>query len=250
MIDIESPAPRRKLPVFTGVAVLIALAILISLGTWQVERLHWKEGLLADIAERRAAVPVPLADIESMAEQGGDIEYRTVTAAGRMLARIWTEADLLVAECLRQGVWQGLTAAELAAAVSVIVYESRRDSDERVSVPHGPVSDAVDATLRIWSELERDEAECRLSMTRPPDLGFVWPIYRWARGESLATVLSSVHTLDGELAAGDFVRWARQVVDLLGQIAEAASGEPAVREAARAAMAALNRGVLAFAVAT
>ena len=181
-----------------------------------------------------------------VAGPGGD----TVTAAGRMLARIWTEADLLVAECLRQGVWQGLTAAELAAAVSVIVYESRRDSDERVSVPHGPVSDAVDATLRIWSELERDEAECRLSMTRPPDLGFVWPIYRWARGESLATVLSSVHTLDGELAAGDFVRWARQVVDLLGQIAEAASGEPAVREAARAAMAALNRGVLAFAVAT
>ncbi len=85
MTDIESPAPRRKLPVFTGITVLIALAILISLGTWQVERLHWKEGLLADIAERRAAVPVPLADIETMAAQGGDIEYRTVTATGRYI---------------------------------------------------------------------------------------------------------------------------------------------------------------------
>jgi surfeit locus 1 family protein len=83
--DIESPAPRRKLPVFTGITVLIALAILISLGTWQVERLHWKEGLLADIAERRAAAPVPLADIETMAAQGGDIEYRTVTATGRYI---------------------------------------------------------------------------------------------------------------------------------------------------------------------
>jgi surfeit locus 1 family protein len=83
--DIESPAPRRKLPVFTGITVLIALAILISLGTWQVERLHWKEGLLADIAERRAAAPVPLADIEAMAAQGGDIEYRTVTATGRYI---------------------------------------------------------------------------------------------------------------------------------------------------------------------
>ena len=58
MTDIQSPAPRRKLPIFTGIAVLIALAILISLGTWQVERLHWKEGLLADIAERRAATPI------------------------------------------------------------------------------------------------------------------------------------------------------------------------------------------------
>ncbi|MGM4908607.1 SURF1 family protein [Hyphomicrobiales bacterium] len=85
MTDIESPAPRRKLPVFTGITVLIALAILISLGTWQVERLHWKEGLLADIAERRAAAPVPLADIEAMAAQGGDIEYRTVTATGRYI---------------------------------------------------------------------------------------------------------------------------------------------------------------------
>jgi surfeit locus 1 family protein len=81
--DIESPAPRRRLPVFTGIAVLAALAILISLGTWQVERLHWKEGLLADIAARRAAAPVPLADIEALAAKGGDIEYRTVTATGR-----------------------------------------------------------------------------------------------------------------------------------------------------------------------
>ncbi len=85
MTDIQNPAPRRKLPIFTGIAVLIALAILISLGTWQVERLHWKEGLLADIAERRVAAPVPLADIESMASRGGDIEYRTVTATGRYI---------------------------------------------------------------------------------------------------------------------------------------------------------------------
>nr|WP_204338919.1 SURF1 family protein [Rhizobium leguminosarum] len=65
--------------------VLIALAILISLGTWQVERLHWKEGLIADIAARQAAGPVPLADIEAMAAAGGDIEYRKVSASGRYI---------------------------------------------------------------------------------------------------------------------------------------------------------------------
>ncbi|API54857.1 cytochrome c oxidase assembly protein [Rhizobium leguminosarum] len=73
------------MPVFTGILVLIALAILISLGTWQVERLHWKEGLIADIAARQAASPVPLADIEAMAAAGGDIEYRKVTATGRYI---------------------------------------------------------------------------------------------------------------------------------------------------------------------
>ena len=56
-----------------------------------------------------------------------------------MLTRIWTEADLLVAECLRRGLWDGLDPAELAAAVSVVVYEARRESDERMSVPRGAV---------------------------------------------------------------------------------------------------------------
>ena len=64
------------------VAFFVALAILLSLGTWQVQRLQWKEQLLSDMAERRAAAPVPLADIEAMAARGEDIEYRPVTVSG------------------------------------------------------------------------------------------------------------------------------------------------------------------------
>ncbi|WP_210279659.1 SURF1 family protein [Rhizobium metallidurans] len=75
-------APRRAPSVFTAAAVLVALAILVSLGTWQVERLRWKEGLLADIAARLAAPAVPLAEIEAMAAKGEDIEYRRVAASG------------------------------------------------------------------------------------------------------------------------------------------------------------------------
>ncbi|WP_203900352.1 DEAD/DEAH box helicase [Virgisporangium aliadipatigenens] len=169
-----------------------------------------------------------------------------VTDAGRMLARIWTESDLLVAECLRQKVWDGLAPAELAAAVSVVLYESRRESDDRASVPHGPLGEAVTATLGMWAKLEADESERGLSLTREPDLGFVWPMYRWARGESLAKVLASAHGLEGDMPAGDFVRWARQVIDLLGQLAEASGAAPALRESARQAMSAVRRGVLAY----
>ncbi|OWV71809.1 cytochrome oxidase [Rhizobium sp. R634] len=85
MTDIDNAVPRRRLPVVTGILVLIALAILISLGTWQVQRLYWKEGLLADIAAREVAAPVPLADIEALAAAGDDIEYRKVTATGRYI---------------------------------------------------------------------------------------------------------------------------------------------------------------------
>ncbi|MFB9236356.1 DEAD/DEAH box helicase [Plantactinospora siamensis] len=169
-----------------------------------------------------------------------------VTDAGRMLARIWGETDLLVAECLRRRVWDGLAPAELAAAVSTLVFEARRETDERGSVPRGPVADAVDATLGLWSALEADEARRGLETTREPDLGFVWPVYRWARGEPLAKVLASGAGLDGEMPAGDFVRWARQVADLLGQIADAGGAGAELRSVARAAIAAVNRGVLAY----
>jgi ATP-dependent RNA helicase HelY len=169
-----------------------------------------------------------------------------VTDHGRTLARIWTEADLLVAECLRRGAWDGLDAAELAAVVSMVVYEARREAEDRASVPRGPVSDAVDATMKLWSELRADEDTRGLGLTRDVDAGFVWPMYRWARGESLAKVLASAHGIEGDMPAGDFVRWARQVVDLLGQVAEAAADRPTLRQTARAAVTAVSRGVLAY----
>jgi ATP-dependent RNA helicase HelY len=59
-------------------------------------------------------------------------------------------------------------------------------------------------------------------------------------------VLASGHQLDGEMPAGDFVRWARQVVDLLGQLVEASGAAGSLRDRARQAMAAINRGVLAY----
>ncbi|MBB5571713.1 surfeit locus 1 family protein [Rhizobium paranaense] len=87
MTEAIMPARRANLFWQIGKALILltALGILLVLGTWQVERLHWKEGLLADIAERQAAAPVPLSTIETMAASGGDIEYRVVTATGRYL---------------------------------------------------------------------------------------------------------------------------------------------------------------------
>jgi ATP-dependent RNA helicase HelY len=181
-----------------------------------------------------------------LADRGYLTDDGEVTESGRMLGRIWSEADLLVAECLRQGVWEGLGPEELAAAVSMVLYESRREGDDRASVPKGPVTAAVDACTKLWAEIAADEADHGLSLTREPDPGFVWPMYRWARGEPLANVLASGHNYDADMPAGDFVRWARQVLDLLGQIKDAASTSPAVRETARTAITAVNRGVLAY----
>ena len=80
MAEVQRPA--RAKAIATAVAVLAALAILISLGTWQLERLHWKQGLLAQIEERRKAAPVPLVDVERAVAAGEDVEYRRVSVTG------------------------------------------------------------------------------------------------------------------------------------------------------------------------
>jgi ATP-dependent RNA helicase HelY len=182
----------------------------------------------------------------ALLERRGYLSGETVTAAGRQLARIWSESDLLVAECLRHGVWDELAPAELAAAVCALLYESRGDDSGPVRVPEGPVRDALAATVRLWSRLEEDEHEHRLELTREPDLGFAWPAYRWARGESLDRVLSAAETAGQELSAGDFVRWCKQLLDLLEQIASVAEPGSRLATTARQATAAVRRGVVAY----
>ncbi|WP_414710943.1 DEAD/DEAH box helicase [Pseudonocardia sp.] len=172
------------------------------------------------------------------------LEGDTVTGHGRVLSRLWGESDLLAAECLRHGVWDSLPPAELAAVVSALVYESRRDDGGMPRVPAGPVAEGLAATMRIWADLDLDERRHRVERTREPDAGFAWPVHRWARGQSLAAVLTAAEQNGQELSAGDFVRWCRQVIDLLDQLAAVAGpGSPVGRSAARAVQA-VRRGVV------
>src|SRR4051812_32321928 len=169
-----------------------------------------------------------------------------VTDDGRRLSRIWSEADLLVAECLRSGAWKGLTPAELAACVSTVVFESRRDFPGQPAVPAGKVGAAIGEMRRIRVRLQEVEAEHGVPETRDLDLGFAWAAYRWADGQSLDRVLAGAEQAGTELSGGDFVRWARQLIDLLDQLAKVADG--GVADAARAAVGRVRRGVVAVAV--
>ncbi|MGH4005607.1 MAG: DEAD/DEAH box helicase, partial [Pseudonocardiaceae bacterium] len=164
---------------------------------------------------------------------------------GRALARLWSETDLLTAECLRHQIWDGLEPPELAAVISALVYEARGDG-AAPQVPPGPVSDALVATVRLWAELEADERRHRLERSREPDLGFAWPVYRWARGESLSAVLTTAEDNGTELSAGDFVRWCRQVVDVLDQVRGVAGEDSGIGATAAAAVRALRRGVVSL----
>ncbi|MBC2878249.1 MULTISPECIES: DEAD/DEAH box helicase [Streptomyces] len=179
-----------------------------------------------------------------------DLDYLRndeVTEHGRRLARLYGELDLLASECLREGVWDGLAPAELAACASALVYEARM-SDDAVApkLPSGGAKAALGEMVRIWGRLDALEEAHRINQAegvgqREPDLGFAWAAYRWASGHGLDEVLREI-----EMPAGDFVRWTKQLIDVLGQIAAAAPhGSPVARNA-RKAVDGLLRGVVAY----
>jgi len=172
-----------------------------------------------------------------------------VTDDGRLLARIYSESDLLVAECLRSGTWNGLDAAELAGVVSAVLFESRGDTPGASSVVEGATPGmrrALSQTRRSWAEIRAEEQQHRLPASREPDVGFVAAIYRWATtGDLSASLAASDASGNGSpLSAGDFVRWCRQVLDLLDQVRNAAP-TPALRTSAKRAIDAIRRGVVA-----
>ncbi|MBB5938862.1 DEAD/DEAH box helicase [Streptomyces zagrosensis] len=170
-----------------------------------------------------------------------------VTEDGRRLARLYGELDLLASECLRDGVWEGLKPAELAACASALVYEAR-SADDAVApkLPTGASKEALAEMVRIWGRLDALEEDHKINQAegvgqREPDLGFAWAAYRWASGHGLDDVLR-----EAEMPAGDFVRWCKQLIDVLGQIAAAAPPGGTVARSARKAVEGLLRGVVAY----
>jgi ATP-dependent RNA helicase HelY len=169
----------------------------------------------------------------------GYIAGDEVTADGRRLAALYTELDLLAAECVRRGTWAGLAPADLAACVSALTFEARRSDDGgSIRLPHGRSREVLADMTEIWGELSAIEAGQHLSFLREPDLGFAWTVHSWARGTSLEKLVGD------ELTAGDFVRAVKQLIDLLGQLAVADDRE--LGATARAAVDLLRRGVVAY----
>ncbi|MGC5025877.1 DEAD/DEAH box helicase [Tsukamurella sp. DT100] len=172
-----------------------------------------------------------------------------LTEAGHRLARVYSESDLLVCECIEDGVFDGLDPAGLAAVVSALVFESRGERGGMLltgeKVP-GAIRSAVRDIADRWTDIVSAEAAHRLEPSREPDIGFVAPMHQWAAGGTLAAVLLAAGERGRPLPAGDFVRWCRQVIDLLDQIKQTSfDTRPGLATVATAAIAAVRRGVVA-----
>ncbi|WP_081684136.1 DEAD/DEAH box helicase [Granulicoccus phenolivorans] len=167
-----------------------------------------------------------------------------VTPQGRMLARIYNELDLVAAECVRRGVFDDLSVPQLAAVLSCLVYEARRDRrNEPPRMPDQETDSAIEQVRAIHREVSLAERDTKLERGPEPEAGFAEAAYAWAAGRPLSTVLRQ-----SGLTAGDFVRWVRQVIDFADQVGNAAAGieRGELRAQCRAVVRAMRRGVVAY----
>ncbi|WOC14093.1 DEAD/DEAH box helicase [Gordonia sp. MP11Mi] len=183
----------------------------------------------------------------SYLEDDGEGSIR-VTPTGAVLRRIYSESDLLVAECIRAGVWDRLSPPDLAAVVSSVLFTSRRES-YRGGVDSMPgnraLRDALTGTLEVWEATNRVQERRGVVQTREPDTGFCAAVSAWASGRSLREALLAATEQGNLLSPGDFVRWNRQVIDLLEQIRSSVDPNAPLASAAKRAVAGVRRGVVA-----
>jgi ATP-dependent RNA helicase HelY len=199
-------------------------------------QIRLRTGAVAKVFDRVTDVLVELGYLVE-----GDNGALTVAAPGRTLRRIYGERDLLVAESLRLGLWNSLDAPALAAMAASLVFEPRRDEgapNER-NLPRGPFREAFDQTTDLWAKLDDLERDNRLPGTNPLATGLTLAMHRWASGGSLDNSLSLA-----DLAAGDFVRWTKQTIDLLDQLSVVADAP--IGTTARKALDSIFRGIVAY----
>ncbi|QGF24843.1 DEAD/DEAH box helicase [Raineyella fluvialis] len=193
------------------------------------------------IADRFDKICTVLGSLDYVRAAGtDDLE---VTKEGRTLAQIYSEDDLVVAECIRDGAFDGLSAPQLAAVLSVFTYEPRKGDEHRSQrMPDLVTHEAYENVGRIARRIALVERDARLEsgVELPP--GFAQPAFDWCAGRPLAEVLGR-----GEMSAGDFVRWARLVIDLTDQVATAA-GPGDLRDTCHEVRHRMQRGVVDAAI--
>ena len=205
-----------------------------------------RDALQRRIDGRTATIARTFDRVSEVLDDLGYLEGDSVTEAGQRLTRLYSASDLLAAECLRNGAWDGLDVPSLAAVVSTLVFEARREVEGgRPRLPGSALARAWDDTMSTWSSLVELETSHRVSETREPDPGFAVPVYRWAEGHTLDTVLG-----ESDLTPGDFVRWCRQTLDLLDQVQAVSPYGSEIRATAALAIAAIRRGVVEYSLST
>ena len=195
------------------------------------------DGLTERINSRTNVIAKRFDRIKIILDKFGYIDNDQITKPGKMLAKIYGETDLLIAESIRADLFSNLSATDLVSVISSCIYESR--NDEAAKIPRGEIQTALSGISKIYGRIHSAETDLNLEPMRAPDFGFCWASHKWASGNSLTSVLKG-----NDLTVGDFVRSMKQIIDLLRQLRVAA---PHLQSVIDQALTKVDRGVIAYA---
>ncbi len=143
-------AARRRPPAVPVVLGLLAIALFVALGTWQVRRRAWKLGLIAAVERHLHGPPVPAPGPDGWARIGRGDAYLRVAATGRFL----NDRETLVQALTERGAgfWvvtplatdRGFT---LLVNRGFVAEDRARPAARPLGEPAGPV--AVTGLLRL-----------------------------------------------------------------------------------------------------
>lgn len=145
-MDAEARGPRSN----TAVVLVLGVALLafigfVALGIWQVQRLGWKEELIARVDRQLQAEPVPAPPARATLTREAD-EYRRVIAQGRFDYQ--REVTVRATTALGTGYWV-LTPLQRADGSWVLVNRGFVPPEQRTQIPRGDAEASVVGLLRL-----------------------------------------------------------------------------------------------------
>ncbi len=163
-----------------------ALIVLLGLGTWQVDRLHWKEGRIAERTARTTAAPIalPAAGTQLSAAALADLDFRHGAATGVFLH----EREMYLAARTMEGSvgYQIVTPLQLADGSVVLVNRGSASASEIVA---GAIQDHDRGLIvgqRTWGK------------------GLVQSVYTLPYGAGLALTTARYYTPSGRWIQRDY----------------------------------------------
>lgn len=162
-MDAQAHGPRRRGRLLAMLAALsFACAAFLALGAWQVERLGWKQDLIARVQRNVEAAPRPLPAPSQWAAFTREDEYRRLQARGRY--DFGREVLVAATTELGQGYWV-LTPLRTADGAWLLVNRGFVPPALRAQVPRGDPEQSVTGLLRFM------EPGGRLLQTNDPAAG-------------------------------------------------------------------------------
>lgn len=216
--------------------------------TRELERLEHR------LASRTQSVSQHFDRICSVLDRLGYIEIvkgnhndLTLTRKGELLRQIYSENDLVLAQCIQAGVFYGITAEECAALITAFVYESRYSSQNEPSHYPGGVKGTIASRVALMKQVDQKTRfvcdSYDLETLQPLDFSLVEIMFNWVTDKPLTQILKA-----NDLTAGDFVRACKRASDVLNQLANigTADNNEEMYTVARHAYDLVNHGIVAL----